>query len=145
MAGPSIDDVLAGGRRREVVALNLTGTGAVEFTFEALPARGPGSWDELKAKHPATRKGSELAVDIPTFLPAALAACCVAPKMTVAKAQQLIDGVLNAIELDLVWNACLAANIGVNRPESSAASARTPRTRPRSTPRSGSGGRAASS
>jgi hypothetical protein len=124
--------------------LQITGSGPVEFVFVALPARGDGSWGALKAQFPPA-EGSGLEVDLEPWSYAAIAASCTSPKMAAADVERLAVDVLNDAEFQMLWMACIAANMGVNRPESSAASAPTARTRRSSKPRSGSGGRTASS
>jgi hypothetical protein len=84
----------------------------VEFRFRALPYR---DWMALIAKHPPTDeqlKGNRRLDHNPdTFRPAAIAASCVDPEMTLEQASQLRD-VLAFDTFLTLWATCHTVNTG---------------------------------
>lgn len=88
------------------------------FEFEALGNR---AWADLHRDHPP-RDGERGNYSPETFPAAAIAASCVAPRMTYDQAKEL-EAKLNFGQWELLWQAVLAANVdgGVDRPKSLAA------------------------
>lgn len=78
---------------------------SVEFKFKALGHRG---YSNLIAAHPAP-EGSKEPYDAGTFLPALLVACCVAPSLTPAQVDQLLDRV-NDGTARVLFQAALSVN-----------------------------------
>lgn len=78
---------------------------SVEFRFRALGHR---AYSNLLAAHPAP-EGSKEPYDAGTFLPAALAACCVEPSLTPAQVDRLLD-VVNDGTARTLFAAALAVN-----------------------------------
>lgn len=94
----------------------------VEFTFAAV---GQKAWTDLGAEHPPTDADREAGLDFNgrTFPVAAIAASAVDPKMSVEHSAKLFEK-LNFGQWQLLWGACLAANVeGTSVPFSAAASA----------------------
>lgn len=84
----------------------------VPFRFRALPAR---DWRVLMAEHPPTKdqraRDERATFDPDTFWPAAIAASCVDPDLTLEQAQQLEAEVLTSDQ----WEALIATCLTVNR------------------------------
>ena len=83
------------------------------YSFRAVSRR---RWRDLLAKHPPAKKDRDAGHDFnpDTFPAAAIAACCVSPKMTEDEAKQLEDDdELGTGGFEQLWNGCLAVNLGV--------------------------------
>lgn len=108
-AAPAVGGSLADPSRRSALAAELEELRAemtaheVSFVFEALP--GP-EFSALLAAHPG--KGSDT-VDVETFTPALMAACCIDPKMDAEQAGRLL-GKLSAAAGNLLSDAAWAVN-----------------------------------
>lgn len=128
---------------------------AVTFVLEQIPRP---EWRRLKDSHqpPKSKRdlyrdqGVLLDHDPDTFPPAAVAACLVEPRedddeATAAAVQKIFD-TWGEGECERLWQACLAANIDVSQvPKSSAVSATTSSSEPKSEPPTNSGSLAPSS
>jgi len=81
----------------------------VTFKIRGLPKR---RWSDLCAQHPPRKEDTEAGRDYnaETLPVAALAECCVEPKMTREQAERLIDEVLTQAQWDELWFAVLRAN-----------------------------------
>lgn len=92
----------------------------VEFTFQSLGRKG---WTDLLAKHlPGEQDRADgCNFNRETFPIAALAASCITPVMTVPQTERLAEAV-NDGQWQLLWDACLAANMEGSDPFSLAAS-----------------------
>jgi hypothetical protein len=99
----------------------------VEFKFKGIGFR---AWSDLRLKHLPTRKqmeqakqiGEQLDHDPDTFPPAAIAASCVEPEMTVEQVTELISsGLIDVKAWNELWSACLAVNVAAADPKSLAA------------------------
>lgn len=89
------------------------------FRFRAV---GKKAWADLLALHPPTKdqlsEAPRLDHNPETFPPAAIAASCVDPVITPEQVDQLEQG-LNLAQFDLLWTACLDANVrGDDSPKS---------------------------
>lgn len=108
-AAPAVGGSLADPSPRRALAAQLEELRAeltaneVTFTFEALP--GP-EFSRLLAAHPG--KGADT-VDLDTFTPALMAACCIDPKMDAEQAGRLL-GKLSAAAGDRLSEAAWAVN-----------------------------------
>lgn len=89
-----------------------------EFTFQSI---GTTAWYKLLGEHPPVESGTDH--NAITFPPAAIAASCVEPEITLDDAMWLRD-TLDMGEWLRLWNACLLVNLGeAGRPKSQVASA----------------------
>jgi hypothetical protein len=82
------------------------------FTFRSLGAL---AWADLIAKHaptPEQLKANPGAEHDESFIPAAMAAASVDPKLTVDQAERM-HGTVSFAEWDTLWGAVLRANLGV--------------------------------
>lgn len=83
-----------------------------EFRFRCI---GTSAWLNLAAKHPPTKEqlkvNARVDHDPETFQPAAIAASCVEPQMTLDQAGKLRD-VLTVEQWGELWAKCVEANIG---------------------------------
>lgn len=87
-----------------------------EFVFQAIGQR---KWNDLIAKNPPTAEQKKLAkqngdridFDLEKFPIKAIAATAVSPEMTVEDVTKLYD-VLNYSQWNLLWTACVEANVG---------------------------------
>lgn len=93
----------------------------VEFVFESKPER---DWTSLVAAHPPTKKQLEANRNADhnpdTFRPAAIAATCVDPAMTVEDAAQMRD-LLHPASFDHLWQTCRVLHLGGDNPKSTLA------------------------
>jgi hypothetical protein len=93
------------------------------FVFKCV---GTSAWLELSSKFPPTK--AQLATnkmadhDPDRFQPAAIAASCIDPVMTVEQAKRLRD-VTSISQWAELWQACVQANMGTDSPKSTAAGA----------------------
>jgi hypothetical protein len=82
------------------------------FTFKAV---GRKAWTDLLAAHPPTKeqRAAEPRLDNnpDTFPPAAIAASCTSPKMTVADVRKF-EELLDLAQFQMLWGACLEVNVG---------------------------------
>lgn len=102
----------------------------VEFKVRALPRK---QWQDLLAQHPPTkehlRHHPDLGFNPETFPAAAIAACLVEPKLTLAQVKILEDGEdgeggLTDAQFSELFNAVVSANVsGLTTPKSLAAGA----------------------
>lgn len=100
----------------------------MEFKFKALPRS---AWRKLVSEHPPSRElqkknpRAEFAPE--TFIPAALAASCIDPAMTVEEAEELVgaddrEGLLSEAQFNDVWICCYSVNVRSDIPKSDLAS-----------------------
>ena len=83
------------------------------YSFRAVSRR---RWRALMAEHPPTKEHRDQGADFnpETFPVAAIAACCVEPKLTPDEVQALEDDPeFSTGDFEMLWNGCLAANLGV--------------------------------
>lgn len=100
-------------------AANAVHEAELEFRFRAMPGR---KWLDLVAQHPLTaqqrKDGATGGWNPDTFEPAALAASCVDPEMTVEQAAEMRSMLLFDTYLTL-WKTCLEVNGGDGGPKAS--------------------------
>lgn len=98
----------------------------VEFVFNGL---GRGRWRKLLADYPPSEQDRATGLDFDpnTFPFAAMTEALEEPAFTAEELRSLLDDVLSEIQFQVLWAACLKANVGsgVSRPESPAAHAIT--------------------
>lgn len=113
-ASSSLDhEAKAPGLAREVAALEQQiEDSKTPFRFVAI---GRKAWADLVALHPPTKddlKSDQRAnINGQTFPPAAIAASCTSPTMTVEQVQRL-EAALPDSQWMVLWDSCLAANLG---------------------------------
>lgn len=83
-----------------------------EFRFRSIGKR---AWADLLAKHPPTREQAKTNIRLDhnpeTFPLVAIEASCVEPVMTLEQVAKLEDA-LNLFQFEMLWGACLDANVG---------------------------------
>lgn len=101
---------------------------SLELVFESI---GRGRWSDLRGEHPPTdEQKDELGTDLDhnpkTFPPAALAASCVEPGLSLDQAKWIVDELPDGPYME-IWGACLRANVtGSNTPKDLATDATPP-------------------
>jgi hypothetical protein len=98
----------------EIVALEERAVTAVRvFTFRNLSAL---AWADLISKHPPTSEQVEkdpgAGHNPDTFIPAAMAAASLEPRLSVAQCER-IHGTVSYAQWDLLWGGVIRANLGV--------------------------------